>query len=104
MSRGRLIAGLVGIGAAAAAMLTGPMVATAAYPTAANGRIVFQASGATSSDILLMNADGSSKVPVTNDAQSDSAPVVSPNGKLIAFARDSDPSPAVSNFDTVPDS
>jgi WD40-like Beta Propeller Repeat len=73
------------------ALLMIPDAGRAAYPTATSGRIAFQAQGTTGSDIWLMNADGSGKANVTNDAQADFDPAVSPNGKLIVFGRDSDP-------------
>ena len=86
---------------AAIALLAVPTLAQASYPKAKNGRIAFTARQVENGDVFLMNADGSGRVALTTDTVSDFDPVFSPNGKLIAFSRDTDPNPddPVSNFE-----
>jgi len=79
-----------------------PAAAHAAYPAAKNGRIAFTAhSGTENNEVMLMGADGSGKVRLTNDTTYDEGPQFSPNGKLIVFSRDVDLSEMGDNLDIV---
>ena len=78
----------VGVGCALLAML-----AACDNPVSSDrgpvGRIVFQASGL-STDIFVMNADGTGVVNLTESPESDVLPSWSPDGSRIAFMSDRD--------------
>src|SRR5262245_11422851 len=69
---------------ATAALSTGvPRAAAAVAPI---GKIVFVSNRGGTTDLWVMNADGSSPVQLTNDATRESGPRWSPDGSKIAFA------------------
>jgi Tol biopolymer transport system component len=76
------------IAAATCALLVGAAPSQAAYPLAQNGRIVYELRDA-SSDIHIINADGSGDVNLTKAAPFiiNYQPAISPDGRLIVYTR-----------------
>ena len=58
-----------------------PTAAEAAFP-GANGKIAFERDN----EIFLMNSDGSGAAPLTSDGIAKRDPVISPDGRLVAYA------------------
>ncbi|HMY76631.1 MAG TPA: hypothetical protein PLQ88_32730, partial [Blastocatellia bacterium] len=50
-----------------------------------DGRIVYSSAANGQSDLWVMNADGSARKPLTDDIHTDLQPVVSPDGREVAF-------------------
>jgi Tol biopolymer transport system component/DNA-binding winged helix-turn-helix (wHTH) protein len=50
-----------------------------------DGRIVYSSTASGHSDLWVMNADGSSRKPLTDDIHTDLQPVASPDGHTVAF-------------------
>src|SRR4051794_20444190 len=63
----------------------------AAAAVAPIGKIVFVSDRGGTSDLWVMNADGSSPVQLTNDAVSERSPKWSPDGSKIAFTSNARP-------------
>jgi TolB protein len=69
-------------------MLAAGSVAHAAFPLAANGRILFDRSAGGESDLYLMNADGSGQVNLTNTpGSSEFFGKLFPDARQIIFTR-----------------
>jgi TolB protein len=73
---------------ALALLACGAPAAEAAYSPATMGRILFQSNRDGDFDIYSVNADGTNPVNLTPDnASNDGDPAISPDGRLIAFQR-----------------
>ena len=50
-----------------------------------DGRLLYDSDASGSTDVWVMNADGTGKRQLTNDPNTDSAPVASPDGRYVVF-------------------
>jgi TolB protein len=73
--------------AGACALLIGASSASASFPGRA-GKIAFVSDASGSSDILVMNADGSGRESLTSGTTEDIDPAWSPEGSRLVFVRD----------------
>ena len=73
--------------AGACALLIGAPAASASFPGRA-GKIAFVSDAEGSSDIAVMNADGSGRESLTTGTPEDTDPAWSPEGSRLAFVRD----------------
>lgn len=85
---------LFGFGSAMLGSLPNVEAAKPPPKPTSTGRIAYLATGVGSNfDIYIMNADGSTKVNLTNSAQNELAPAISPDGRKIVFARTTSTTP-----------
>lgn len=86
--RGRILAGLIGMGALSASLLVAVGPSQAVVP-GTNGRIAFESSRDGDNEIYVMNPDGSVQLNLTNSHKSnDVFPAWSPDGSKITFSSD----------------
>ncbi len=69
-------------------VLTGIGAGDAAPSTARSGRVAFSSARNGTSDIWIVERDGTNLRPLTSDRESDSLPSISPDGTRVAFVSD----------------